>query len=74
MPFLVVAAALTEPLQVLAFAGAVVTLRPLILGFVAMARGGTPDEIGKVVTMAAVSSVPMAVLVALSVTLYLVFG
>jgi len=71
--FAVIAADLpAEPFYVLAAVGAVLTIAPVVIGFLGQLRGLSISEIRDEMTYAAIASLPIALLVGIALIIYLV--
>lgn len=73
MVFAVLAAKLpAEPFYVLAAIGAVLTITPVVIGFLGQLRGRSIDQIRDEMTYAAIAALPIALLVGIALIIYLV--
>jgi len=71
--FAVIAADLpAEPFYVLAAVGAVLTIAPVVIGFLGQLRGLSISEIRDEMTYAAIAALPIALLVGIALIIYLV--
>jgi len=71
--FAIVAAKLpAEPFYVIAVVGAILTLAPVLAGFLAQLRGLSIEQIRDEMTYAAIAALPFAVLLGLALIVYLV--
>ena len=73
MLFAVIAADLpAEPFYVLAAVGAVLTIAPVVIGFLGQLRGLSISEIRDEMTYAAIAALPIALLFGIALIIYLV--
>lgn len=71
-PAVLIASALTAPLEVIAVVLGVIGFRSALLGFVALAQRASAREIGDAIAVGIASSVPTAVLAGIAATVIMV--